>query len=336
MTTKCFRCHSQTNSLDTDLNSSYFNFCFECIATIKASTITGRQVNNARERYCSKCARVKPIDAFTRRRNGLFFSACKECNKYHYAPKQRAKKQKQKESTRNPPWSRDELIVALEFYLRHAPSIPDQGSIEVSSLSAFLNRLGQKLGGDTSPTYRNPNGVYLKMMNLRRFDPDYQGRGMQRGNKDEEAVWNLYASKPNELLRIVESIRSLVKSDEFLPFSDMLSDDEVEAEEGQVLTRMHRYRERDAKLVKGKKKSVFGKTGRLRCEVCEFDFSLRYGEHGDGFIECHHTKPVSELKTGERTKLSDLSLVCSNCHRMIHRRRPWLSVRQLSEILGSD
>ena len=91
---------------------------------------------------------------------------------------------------RNPPWSRDEIIVALEFYLRHTPSIPGKKSTELVDLSDFLTRLGRKLRGATSATYRNPNGVYMKMMNIRRFDPDYTGIGMQRGNKDEEAVWN--------------------------------------------------------------------------------------------------------------------------------------------------
>jgi 5-methylcytosine-specific restriction protein A len=28
-----------------------------------------------------------------------------------------------------------------------------------------------------------------------------------------------------------------------------------------------------------------------------------------------------------------LELVCSNCHRMIHRRRPWLTIEQLRSIL---
>jgi len=59
-----------------------------------------------------------------------------------------------------------------------------------------------------------------------------------------------------------------------------------------------------------------------------------YGDHGDGFIECHHTKPVSELQVGEKTKLSDLALVCSNCHRMIHRKRPWLSVDGIRTLLS--
>ncbi|MDP6032209.1 MAG: HNH endonuclease [Alphaproteobacteria bacterium] len=42
---------------------------------------------------------------------------------------------------------------------------------------------------------------------------------------------------------------------------------------------------------------------------------------------------MSKLEVGERTKLSDLVLLCSNCHRMVHRKRPWLTVRELRELI---
>ena len=45
--------------------------------------------------------------------------------------------------------------------------------------------------------------------------------------------------------------------------------------------------------------------------------------------ECHHTVPVSEYGSGARTQLRDLALVCANCHRMLHRRRPWLTIDEL-------
>ena len=112
-----------------------------------------------------------------------------------------------------------------------------------------------------------------------------------------------------------------------------MGDDEEEGEEGQILTRTHRYRERNTKLVARKKQRVLRDKGKLSCEVCGFDFSAAYGERGDGFIECHHTKPVSKLKDGETTKINDLALVCSNCHRMIHRRKPWLSVEGVKDLL---
>ncbi|MFE3146471.1 HNH endonuclease [Streptomyces sp. NPDC059218] len=38
-------------------------------------------------------------------------------------------------------------------------------------------------------------------------------------------------------------------------------------------------------------------------------------------VECHHVLPLHVAGEG-RTKLSDLALICANCHRMIHRRAP--------------
>lgn len=237
-------------------------------------------------------------------------------------------------ATRNPKWSRDELIVTLDFYLRHNPSIPDKRSSQISELSDFLNRLQMKLEGETGDKFRNPNGVYMKLMNFRRFDPSYEGKGLERGGKDEGVVWNLYSSNPRELCKLADSIKSLVLSDDPVPPFANMGDDEEEGEEGQILTRTHRYRERNTKLVARKKRRVLRDKGKLSCEVCGFDFSAAYGERGDGFIECHHTKPVSELKNGETTKINDLALVCSNCHRMIHRRKPWLSVEGVKDLLG--
>jgi hypothetical protein len=83
-------------------------------------------------------------------------------------------------ATRNPKWSRDELIVTLNFYLLPNPSIPDKRSSEILELSDFLNRLQIKLGGETGDKFRNPNGVYMKLMNFRRFDPSYEGKGLER------------------------------------------------------------------------------------------------------------------------------------------------------------
>ena len=235
-------------------------------------------------------------------------------------------------SARNPNWSRDELIITVDFYLKFAPKIPGKGSAEISQLSKTLKQLHSKLGNEVSDTYRNVNGVYMKLMNLRRFDRSYEGKGLKRGGSEEEHVWNEFADDPVRLENVVNQIISHIQSDDELPPAEVIPDDEEEGEEGQVLSRVHRYRERDTRLVKKKKSQFLKKHGLLFCECCGFDFSAKYGERGDGFIECHHTKPVSELDVGSKTKLSDLSLVCSNCHRIIHRRKPWLSMDQLQSI----
>ena len=63
------------------------------------------------------------------------------------------------------------------------------------------------------------------------------------------------------------------------------------------------------------------------------DFATTYGDRGRGFIECHHRRPLSELRGHQRTRLDDLALVCSNCHRMIHPAKPWLSVQEVTLLL---
>jgi len=47
-----------------------------------------------------------------------------------------------------------------------------------------------------------------------------------------------------------------------------------------------------------------------------------YGRRGVDYIEVHHTKPVSTLKTAAKVDPnSDMTVLCSNCHRMVHRSK---------------
>lgn len=70
------------------------------------------------------------------------------------------------------------------------------------------------------------------------------------------------------------------------------------------------------------------------CKVCGFDFFYRYGEIGEGFIEIHHLKPLSSLSEEvEVNPRLDLVPLCSNCHRMIHRKNNLLSIEKLKTIL---
>ena len=116
--------------------------------------------------------------------------------------------------------------------------------------------------------------------------------------------------------------------------TDLLDGDIEEAGEGRVISALHRRYERDKRIVQKAKKRMLAVLGHLACEACGFDFRERYGAHGEGFIECHHTRPVHTLKPGEKTKISDLRLLCANCHRMIHAKRQLLSMEQLIAILN--
>lgn len=108
--------------------------------------------------------------------------------------------------------------------------------------------------------------------------------------------------------------------------------DDEEGEEGRILLRLHRRRERNRGLVSRKKRSVLTTAGRLACEACSFDFAAVYGPLGDGFAECHHRTPLAALPGVTTTRLADLAIVCANCHRMLH-RRPYHTVEQLREIV---
>ena len=72
-----------------------------------------------------------------------------------------------------------------------------------------------------------------------------------------------------------------------------------------------------------------------RCMVCDFDFEEAYGELGKDFIEVHHTKPLHSLEHEvEVNPEEDLVCLCSNCHRMIHRRRDKImTVEELRELM---
>lgn len=111
-----------------------------------------------------------------------------------------------------------------------------------------------------------------------------------------------------------------------------LDDLDVAASEGDVRLVEHLRRERNRTLVERKKKDALRKHGRLICECCGFDFQNFYGELGRDFCEVHHAKPLAD--GGKRmTPLHDLAIVCSNCHRIIHRKKPMITIRRLSNLI---
>lgn len=134
-----------------------------------------------------------------------------------------------------------------------------------------------------------------------------------------------------------EYINQLKDTNEIDEFNE---DDEAiySAPEGRKKLRIHQRleKQRNSKLPKEKKKQVLNKTGKLECEGCEFDFHKNYGERGFGFIECHHTIPISNLTEETETTLDDLALLCANCHRMVHRKKEWLTIPRLKEIIADN
>jgi hypothetical protein len=107
---------------------------------------------------------------------------------------------------------------------------------------------------------------------------------------------------------------------------------DIEDEEGRRILREHLHSERSAHLVAAFKRGL----QHFRCNACDLDFQKVYGQLGHRFIECHHTRPISEMRPGEKTKIADLVALCANCHRMVHRSFPMKTVAQLKEILAAQ
>jgi len=73
------------------------------------------------------------------------------------------------------------------------------------------------------------------------------------------------------------------------------------------------------------------------CKVCGINFAQKYGNLGAGFIHVHHLIPVSEIRKEYKVDpINDLVPVCPNCHAMLHRKTPPLTVGQLKQLMGRN
>lgn len=105
-----------------------------------------------------------------------------------------------------------------------------------------------------------------------------------------------------------------------------ITNPEISVIEGELRLITHLVKERNRKIINEKKRQAIIDNS-LQCEVCSFSFEQTYQSN---FIECHHLNPIGEAGVRE-TKLEDLALVCSNCHRMLHTKfdGKFLSISEL-------
>jgi 5-methylcytosine-specific restriction enzyme A len=148
-----------------------------------------------------------------------------------------------------------------------------------------------------------------------------------KGGIGQSNVW--YADKP-ESAEIVAKVLQLVESEAVDHLPDI--DSEAAGLEGNPRLKAHLWRERNSSIVKKKKKDVLTKTGALRCEVCGFDSEKVYGKYGKGFCEVHHLTQLHKADGIVKTELSDLAIVCSNCHRIIHRIDPMPDIKNFTRM----
>ncbi|KAB0537034.1 5-methylcytosine-specific restriction protein A [Pseudochrobactrum saccharolyticum] len=209
----------------------------------------------------------------------------------------------------NPNWTRDETILALDLYLQFDGIVPSTKSESISELSKLLRSLPYHAEAAKQPTFRNPDGVGFKLMNIRQVAT---GKGLGNVSNMDRQIWAEFGQRPEEVRLIADAIKSGI----IINGSEQLPEIEQELPEGRLLTALHIRRERNPKirkmLLEDRRRSG------LRCEICDLARPDLDEPLQESIFEAHHLIPLSEV--GERkTKLSDLALLCACCHRLIHR-----------------
>jgi predicted HNH restriction endonuclease len=98
--------------------------------------------------------------------------------------------------------------------------------------------------------------------------------------------------------------------------------------EGELFRSEIIFRKRNRTIIEAKKAN-----SNYKCEICGFSFFDKYGEIGRDFIIAHHVKTISGRKHNSITTINDISLICANCHSMIHISTPPMSPIKLRHMI---
>lgn len=139
-----------------------------------------------------------------------------------------------------------------------------------------------------------------------------------------------------------EAVRHFVDLDVASIPSSVLSDLQAESDkdyeivnvgiEGNTKAVVSRRRERSPRL-----RAAALRIHGYKCQVCGFSFEQIYGRWGRDFAEVHHMQELSTAPDEglEVDPCQDMSVVCSNCHRMIHRKaKHALTLDELRDIIA--
>ena len=232
---------------------------------------------------------------------------------------------------RNPDWEWDETVLACDLVFQNGwqPLPPEHE--RVIELSSILRRMSLHPPEKRLSSFRNEDGVSRKTHNLASSAPDW-GKWRSNSSERDQEVMDQFRAAPDVMHRTAQDLLQDALNDTPENVPKFREDDDGSVLEGRYMWRFHAERERNPGLRRKKIRSVLRRGDPLACEACGFDFGQVYGDRGEGYIECHHVQPLHE--TGEHeTRISDLALLCSNCHRMIHRKPPWPTPAQLRDII---
>jgi hypothetical protein len=108
---------------------------------------------------------------------------------------------------------------------------------------------------------------------------------------------------------------------------------ETSGEEGKKRLVTHLIKERARGLILAKRSAVRAEHGCLVCEACDLKSRDLLSPEGEACFEVHHRIPIGTLTETRQTTVEELAMLCANCHRIIHRSDPMITVEKLRERL---
>ncbi|WP_185965098.1 HNH endonuclease [Glacieibacterium frigidum] len=146
---------------------------------------------------------------------------------------------------------------------------------------------------------------------------------------DELIAW---LAKNPEIRNSIDQPSSIIESNAIKPLDSHIELQILSADETNRRLVSHFKIDRDPNIRKAKIAGFVADHGKVFCENCEFDFEKKYGVRGKGYIEVHHLEPLAKILPNTLTYLSDLMLLCANCHRIVHRTKTPISKTDLQLI----
>lgn len=223
-----------------------------------------------------------------------------------------------------------EVIEGVRDAFRVSPSTKNVASYRLQAIKAIAVR--------RNITAQSVNDKFIRkcrpdINTLNEFDMLMQ-RWLLDGSKDLRLTLLKHASDARDRELVNNALYLASEPDVELAHEFGFDPNEPSFKEAKKQLRLHIIKERSRLLIELAKETWAKRSGGdIACDVCGFRFAKTYGKVGLGFIEAHHIVPISQLEPASVVKLSDLVPVCSNCHSMLHRQRPWPELGELKDIV---
>lgn len=251
--------------------------------------------------------------------------------------------------------SESELVLPSLFLMSN-----NRGSITTAALQVELRNLMQPDGEDIEILKgRGDDKFSQKVRNLKSHDTfeklgyakSLEGFGKKTGHFEITREGNKYLEDNKDILRYLlfnnftytdlkDSLNQVSSSRGELKIK--VFDENTLIQEGEKRIACAAIYQRSAKL-KERAMEHYKVDGKIFCDCCNFNFEDLYGSlYGANYIEIHHIKPIFMYDEGDlndtiNNAIKNVIPVCSNCHRMIHRKRAQpLDVLLLKETVSNN